>query len=188
MKRWEQTAKYCTNPNEDYETRPKTITEKFVESMRVVNEVKKQLKERESRPYEGVNRLLRPVDGYTPRFQYNGYLRKSHWRYYDENHSEEKELETEEQYNYRMLKKHKYCLLMGFAGGQYYGMQYNNTVHTIEDELLKAMVKHKWILPEHMEKPWMVEFQRGSRTDKGVSAARMNVSVILRKFLLEKTT
>lgn len=80
-----------------------------------------------------------------------------------------------------MRKKQKFCLLLGFAGGNYYGMQFNESVKTIEDEMLKAMVKQKWILPEHLAKPWTFDFVRGSRTDRGVSAARMNVSMVLRK-------
>lgn len=182
VKKWEPSAKYCTNPQENYESKPKTITEKFTESINIVKEAKKRQKLQESRSYECSNRLIKPIDGYTPRFQYNGYLRKSHWRYHDENCPTEKEPETEEQFNYKMLKKHKFCLLLGFAGMNYFGMQYNYSVNTIEDELLKAMVKHKWILPEHLEKPWTFEFVRGSRTDRGVSAARMNVSLVLREF------
>ncbi|XP_055312520.1 pseudouridylate synthase 1 homolog isoform X2 [Sitodiplosis mosellana] len=177
-RKWERIATYCTIHKEDHEIRPKTITEKFAESIKIAKETKKVVKARESPAYEGTNRLIKPVDGYTPRFKYNGYLRKSHWRYYDENRPE-KEAETEEQFNYRMLKKHKYCLLMGFAGGNYFGMQFNESVNTIEDELLKVMVKNKWILPEHLAKPWTFDFVRGSRTDRGVSAARMNVSMVL---------
>lgn len=126
---------------------------------------------------------MKPLDGYISRFKYNGFLKKSHWKYYDENRSSGNEPETEAQYNYRMKKKQKFCILMAFAGGNYYGMQYNCSLKTIEDELLKAMVKNEWILPEHLDKPTLVDFIRGSRTDRGVSAARMNVSVILRKFL-----
>lgn len=146
-----------------------------------MREAKKRQKSQESKSFESSNRLMKPVDGYTPRFQYNGYLKKCHWHYYDENRPIEKEPETEEQFNYRMLKKNKFCLLLGFAGMNYFGMQYNCSVRTIEDELLKAMVKHKWILPEHVEKPWSFDFVRGSRTDRGVSAARMNVSLVLRE-------
>lgn len=186
-------AKYCTKPTGDYEIctkskedepQRKSITEKFTDAIRLGKEVKKQLKERAALPREGTSRLVKPIDGYTPRFQYNGYLRNCHWRYYSEDLPNEKKEETEEQFNYRMLKKQKYCLLLGFVGANYYGMQYNESVRTIEDELLKAMVKQKWILPEHLEKPYMVQFSRGSRTDRGVSAARMNLSVVLRKCVM----
>lgn len=147
-----------------------------------MEEQKKMIKSRQQpKNTVGTNKLLKPVDGYTPRFKYNGYLKKTHWRYYDENRQEDAP-ETEAQINYKMLKKHKFCLLLAFAGGNYFGMQYNVSFNTIEDNLLKAMVKNGWILDEHIDKPWLVAFQRGSRTDRGVSAARQNVSMILRKF------
>lgn len=171
--------------NEQVETpslEPRTITEKFTESMKSVR-AQKALNKNYRKPYnvEGTNRLLKPLDGYISRFKYNGFVKKSHWHYYDENRLTENGPETEAQYNYRMKKKHKFCILMAFAGGNYYGMQYNCSLKTIEDALLKAMVKNEWILPEHYDKPFLVDFIRGSRTDRGVSAARMNVSVVLRK-------
>lgn len=143
----------------------------------------KSLNKNENKPYniEGTNRLMKPSDGYVSRFQYNGYLKNAHWRYFDEDRVSEYGPESEAQYNYRMKKKQKFCILLGFAGGNYYGMQYNCSLRTIEDALLKAMVKNEWILPEHLEKPFLVDFLRGSRTDRGVSAARMNVSMVLRK-------
>lgn len=169
---------------ESEEQNPLTITEKFNKSMRIVGAMKAQNRN-ESKPYnpEGTNKLLKPVDGYTCRFQYNGYVKRSHWKYYDEHRQSAIGPATEAQYNYEMRKKQKFCILMAFAGGNYYGMQYNTSVKTIEDMLLKAMVKNEWILPEHYDKPFLVDFVRGSRTDRGVSAARMNVSLVLRKFL-----
>lgn len=173
-------SKYCTNVREDYETPAISISEKFTQSIRTVEEQKKSTKSQKPKNCEGTNKLLKPVDGYTPRFKYNGYLKKSHWRYFDENRTDDT-IETEAQFNYRMMKKKKFCLLMAFAGGNYYGMQYNESMNTIEDNLLKAMAKNGWILEEHINNPWAVRFQRGSRTDRGVSAARQNVSVLLRK-------
>lgn len=129
---------------------------------------------------------LQPVEGYTPRFQYNGYLKNSSWRYYDEEamaklkNDQPVEL-TAEQVRYRNLKKRKYCLLLGFAGANYFGMQFNTGVTTIEGELMRAMCRNKWILEEHLKNPIPLEFQHGSRTDRGVSAARMNCSLLLRK-------
>lgn len=92
--------------------------------------------------------------------------------------------ETEEQHSYRMLKKRKFCILLGFAGGNYHGMQFqcHNGINTIEEALFDAMCKNRWILPEHLHKMWLVNFEHGSRTDTGVSASRMNVSMLLRKF------
>lgn len=129
---------------------------------------------------------LQPVDGYTPRFEYNGYLKNCNWRYYDEEtkaklrNQQPVEL-TEEQIRYRDRKKRKYCLLIGFAGANYFGMQFNQGVTTIEGELMNAMCKNNWILKEHLQNPIPLEFQHGSRTDRGVSAARMNCSLLLRK-------
>lgn len=156
--------------------------------MRKIAELRKtgkdQRTDNEQKPKDSWSKNLKPFDGYVPRFQYNGFVKKSHWQFYDENRLiREQSPETELQFNYRMRKKHKYCILMAFAGGNYYGMQYNVSVNTIEDRLLNAMVKNQWILEEHLEKPWLFDFQRGSRTDRGVSAARQNVSAVLRKYL-----
>lgn len=183
VNKWGPISKYCTNVNENHQVQPKTITEIFTESMIKVTNLRKQSKAQGSREYDGT-KTLKPVDGYTSRFQYNGYAKKSHWHYYDENGpNKSRAPETELQLHYKRRKKHKYCLLMAFAGGNYFGMQYNVSVNTIEDRLLNAMVKNQWILEEHLEKPWLVEFQRGSRTDRGVSAARQNVSAILRELI-----
>lgn len=70
---------------------------------------------------------------------------------------------------------------MGFSGTKYSGMQYNKDCETIEDNLFRAMLKTEWITEENMRKPWTIEFQRGSRTDRGVSAARQCCSLLLRK-------
>lgn len=79
------------------------------------------------------------------------------------------------------VKKRKYCLLMGYAGANYFGMQRNPAVNTIEEVLLIAMLKQKWINDEGFNQPQMVHFQRAARTDKGVSATRQCVSLKLRK-------
>lgn len=80
------------------------------------------------------------------------------------------------------IKKRKYCLLIGYAGANYFGMQRNPAVNTIEEVLLTAMHKQKWINDEGFNQPQMAHFQRAARTDKGVSAARQCVSMKLRKF------
>lgn len=68
---------------------------------------------------------------------------------------------------------------MGYCGANYYGMQRNPDVKTIEGELLGAMLKQKWITEEGHELPQQIQFQRAARTDKGVSAARQCVSMKL---------
>lgn len=69
-------------------------------------------------------------------------------------------------------------------------MQRNPDTKTIEEELLVAMLKHKWITEEGFKQPQTIQFQRAARTDKGVSAARQCVSLKLRKsfhFIYEQT-
>lgn len=79
------------------------------------------------------------------------------------------------------VKKRKYCMLMGFAGANYCGMQRNPDVNTIEEEVLKALHKNKLIADDAFQVPQNIQFQRAARTDKGVSAARQCCSLKLRK-------
>lgn len=128
-------------------------------------------------------RLIKPTSGYSPRFSYNGHLKNCTWISYDD---QPKQPATaaymEQQRNYAKRKKSKYCLLLAFAGDNYYGMQYNESLHTIEKQLFAAMIKNDWMLPEHLDHLTRIQFIHGSRTDRGVSALRMNCSIILRKF------
>lgn len=80
------------------------------------------------------------------------------------------------------VKRKKSLVLLGYCGVNYTGMQRNPDVPTIEEELLKAMLKTGWISEEGYKTPQQAFFQRAARTDKGVSAARQVVSVKLRKF------
>lgn len=80
------------------------------------------------------------------------------------------------------VKRRKYCMLMGFAGANYCGMQRNPDVNTIEEEVLKALHKNKLIADDAFQVPQNIQFQRAARTDKGVSAARQCCSLKLRKF------
>lgn len=166
----------------DNERKPVTITDKFTHSMRMVEAERTKNRLKNTKDKIGTSKLLKPADNYTSRFQYNGYLKSRHWQFYDNERLGAFGPETEEQYNYRMLKKHKFCVLLGFAGGNYFGMQYNKNVHTVEEVLLEAMVRNRWILSEHKQKSWLIDFQRGSRTDRGVSAARQNISLTLREY------
>lgn len=59
----------------------------------------------------------------------------------------------------------------------------NPGVQTIEEELLKALLDAKYITQEDFENAQNAQFQRSSRTDKGVSAAEQVVSLKLRKCL-----
>lgn len=181
----------CTNPPNpsQNEIKEKTITEKFTESMERVQMHRQLNKEKKAGAYQTANKWLEPVGAYTPRFAYNGYLKKSHWRFFDkETQITDKKSELADEVpevvlRYQKRIRKKFCLLMAFAGSDYYGMQFNEAVPTIEQFLFDAMFKNEWILEEHVTKPWLIEFQRGSRTDRGVSAARQICSLILRKIL-----
>lgn len=71
---------------------------------------------------------------------------------------------------------------MGFAGGNYVGMQRNPGVNTIEEEILKALFKNNMIDEAAFNQPQYSHFQRAARTDKGVSAARQCISLKLREY------
>ena len=58
----------------------------------------------------------------------------------------------------------------------------NQGFKTIEEDLLKAFKESGVIDPEWYENPPKGHFQRASRTDKGVSAAKMVVSMRMCKF------
>lgn len=61
----------------------------------------------------------------------------------------------------------------------------NPGVPTIEEELLKALLDAKYITEEDFKNQQNAQFQRSSRTDKGVSAARQVVSLKLRKSIFK---
>lgn len=81
------------------------------------------------------------------------------------------------------IKRKKTAILLAYSGSNYYGMQRNPGMKTIEEELFKAMLKQKWITDDSFEQVQNVCFQRAARTDKGVSAARQVCSVKLRKLI-----
>ncbi|XP_004925769.2 pseudouridylate synthase 1 homolog isoform X2 [Bombyx mori] len=80
---------------------------------------------------------------------------------------------------YERIKRKKMAMLLGYSGVEYYGMQRNPGVQTIEEELLKALLDAKYITQEDFENAQNAQFQRSSRTDKGVSAAEQVVSLKL---------
>uniref|UniRef100_W8BKC4 Pseudouridylate synthase 1 homolog n=3 Tax=Ceratitis capitata TaxID=7213 RepID=W8BKC4_CERCA len=77
------------------------------------------------------------------------------------------------------VKRKKCAMLLSYCGAKYFGMQRNPGMQTIEEELFKAMLKHKWITEESFEAAQAACFQRAARTDKGVSAARQVCSIKL---------
>jgi len=74
-------------------------------------------------------------------------------------------------------KAKKVAIMISFVGKDYLGMQRNQGFKTIEEDLLKAFKESGVIDPEWYENPPKGHFQRASRTDKGVSAAKMVVSM-----------
>ncbi|XP_058797806.1 pseudouridylate synthase 1 homolog [Phymastichus coffea] len=77
------------------------------------------------------------------------------------------------------IKKKNCAMMLGYLGKDYYGMQRNPGMNTIEEELIKAMFKAKLINSEAFETIQSIHFQRAARTDKGVSAVRQVVSLKL---------
>ncbi|XP_051863946.1 pseudouridylate synthase 1 homolog isoform X2 [Drosophila albomicans] len=77
------------------------------------------------------------------------------------------------------IKRKKSAILLSYCGANYFGMQRNPGMQTIEEELFKVMLKHKWITEDSFEQVQIACFQRAARTDKGVSAARQVCSVKL---------
>lgn len=112
--------------------------------------------------------------------RYNGKMKKRQWDFAAEGNPEKRANFNPED----RIKRKKCCLLLGYSGANYFGMQRNPDMKTIEEELLLAMLKHKWITEESFKQPQMAHFQRAARTDKGVSAARQCVSMKLRMIFI----
>ena len=79
--------------------------------------------------------------------------------------------------DYKWPSKKRYAVFMGFCGDGYKGMMRNPNVKSIEDDLVKAMKTVKLIRSENIDDMKKMHFQRASRTDKGVSAARQVCSL-----------
>ncbi|XP_065574550.1 pseudouridylate synthase 1 homolog isoform X1 [Artemia franciscana] len=74
------------------------------------------------------------------------------------------------------IKKKKHCMLIGYLGKGYYGMQVNKGLPTIEGELFKAFKTVGVMDEDSYETPQKIQFQRAARTDKGVSAVKQVLS------------
>lgn len=79
------------------------------------------------------------------------------------------------------IKRKNHVIMLGYLGKNYYGMQRNPGMKTIEEDLINALLKANLITMEHFENLRIINFQRAARTDKGVSAVRQIVSLKLRK-------
>lgn len=85
--------------------------------------------------------------------------------------------DVEKRAEYPWKKAKKVALMLSFSGKNYFGMQRNEGVKTIEEDLMRALGESGAIDPEWVTNPGKAFFQRASRTDKGVSAAKMVVSL-----------
>lgn len=103
----------------------------------------------------------------------NEKLKKRTWHEAEDEEAKRIRLEAGEE----RVRRKKCVLLISYSGVKYSGMQKNPGANTIEEELLKAMLKQKWITQAAYELPQIQMFQRAARTDKGVSACRQIVSV-----------
>lgn len=128
-----------------------------------------------------LDKKQRKKEPYKPR--YDGRAKKRNW----EDYSAEGQSEKRACFNPAdRIKRKKCCLLMGYSGVNYFGMQRNPEMKTIEEDLLIAMLKNKWITEDGFQQAQNIQFQRAARTDKGVSAARQCVSLKLRKIVYYK--
>ncbi|KAL4709127.1 hypothetical protein ACJJTC_014686 [Scirpophaga incertulas] len=107
-------------------------------------------------------------------------LRHGKRQWEDSNEGKKENGESEEKRKpVERIKKKKMALLLGYSGIGYFGMQRNPGVRTIEEDLFKAMWEAKYINEDEFNNQKETQFQRSSRTDKGVSAARQVVSIKL---------
>ncbi|XP_018351149.1 PREDICTED: tRNA pseudouridine synthase A, mitochondrial isoform X2 [Trachymyrmex septentrionalis] len=77
------------------------------------------------------------------------------------------------------IKRKNHAMLLSYIGKDYYGMQRNPGIKTIEEDLITALLKADLITKEQFEDVKTINFQRAARTDKGVSAIRQIVSLKL---------
>lgn len=131
-----------------------------------------EIESNEAKPQEPSKKSLKKQ-------RYDGRWKKRRWENRRDDDNDTKRVRTNPE---ERVKKRKYCMLMGYAGANYYGMQRNPDVNTIEEELLKVLFKNKLINEDGFKQSQNINFQRAARTDKGVSAARQCCSMKLRKF------
>ncbi|KAL3285507.1 hypothetical protein HHI36_000039 [Cryptolaemus montrouzieri] len=121
--------------------------------------------------------------------KYDGRSKKRQWqdRRSDRNLPDEKDVKkgkfddcnSTESESFERIKRKKYAMLLGYCGVDYYGMQRNPSMRTIEEDLLKALFSTNHITEDSYDVVQNMQFQRAARTDKGVSAVRQVVSLKL---------
>lgn len=146
----------------------KSFTDKFAHIIERINDRKKS----------NINQTERLVP-YKPRYTYEGQGKKHHWISVSQVDHELFKSRPKSSLGY--VKK--YCLLLGYAGANYLGIQRqrDQNPNTIEEQLLKVLLKHQWITSLEHSFTKNLDFARASRTDKGVSAVKQCISLLLRK-------
>lgn len=97
----------------------------------------------------------------------------------DDGNETEAKIQKTETETVQKIKRKNHAMLLGYLGKDYYGMQRNPGMKTIEEDLIAALLKADLITTEHFENIRSINFQRAARTDKGVSAIRQIVSLKL---------
>ena len=69
------------------------------------------------------------------------------------------------------LVKRKVAIVGGYKGTGYHGLQLNNNVNTIEDEIRRAVFEAGAMRESNFEDLGKIDWARSSRTDKGVHAS-----------------
>lgn len=126
-----------------------------------------------------IKKFNKESDRYKSR--YVNIRKRKGWVDFSNRKNEEKRVCVEDR-----IKRRKCCMLLGYSGLNYFGMQRNPDTKTIEEDLLVALLKNKWITDEGFKMAQTIQFQRAARTDKGVSAARQCVSLKIRKLNIKK--
>jgi tRNA pseudouridine(38-40) synthase len=93
-------------------------------------------------------------------------------------------LNTDEERKLDHLSKRKIALVAGYLGSEYHGVQLNDGVPTIENEIRKSLLAAGCIRESNYEDLDKIGWSRSSRTDKGVHAGCI---VFAGKLLIDET-
>ncbi|XP_065218514.1 pseudouridylate synthase 1 homolog isoform X2 [Planococcus citri] len=102
------------------------------------------------------------------------------WPALDKRKAENEADETESENKKPRVKRKMHALLLAYCGQGYLGLQRNQGLKTIEEDIMVALKKLELINDEEFAKQQLVHFQRAARTDKGVSALRQVINLNLR--------
>ncbi|XP_058060493.1 pseudouridylate synthase 1 homolog [Anopheles bellator] len=160
-------------PNQLYSTAvaeaDDTVSKKFVAALAAAVETKLADKKIEAQRRMEAHQIKRSVEQ-----RYNGAVKRRKWQDPPADPEAVKNFDPASR-----VKRRKSVILLGYSGVDYFGMQRNPGTRTIEEDLLRAMLKQNWINDEGFRQPQQIQFQRAARTDKGVSAAVQVVSIKL---------